>query len=282
MPGSRYLPDDDPLDVGELPQLPTDSSGPIGVPSDYETRPWEYKFAPFDPSIPRRFGETASQELRRGDMTSVSTGKGGDDKWPYYDGDEFFPGQLPPESVAALQRKMAEIGLLSPSTRFRLGVWDDASRKAYRLLLAYANQQGMNYKQALTHMEATGMNFTVDELGNIIPVDQQTRAPLVTQTTDPEELKLVFRKAVIDTLGQGWDQGKIDQMVRSYNDLETKQQRAAYDAELTGGNVVSVPSPEAFITAQATEQDPAAAQGQDMLEYMDDFLKHATSPAWGS
>jgi len=140
----------------------------------------------------------------------------------------------------------------------------------------------MNYKQALTHMEATGMNFTVDELGNIIPVDQQTRAPLVTQTTDPEELKLVFRKAVIDTLGQGWDQGKIDQMVRSYNDLETKQQRAAYDAELTGGNVVSVPSPEAFITAQATEQDPAAAQGQDMLEYMDDFLKHATSPAWGS
>lgn len=280
-PRRRYQEDnsDDPLDMGDVP-LPPDPStaGPIGVPSDYETRPYT-DYTPQQRDIAAGYGY---EPPVRGKPTSVATGKGGDGAWPYYDGDEYFPGQLSPQSIAALQRQMAQLGLLAPNARFRLGVWDAASQKAYRTLLAYANQQGMSYKQALNHMEATGANFTVDEFGNIIPMGESGQEPLPTRTTNPEELKLVFRRAVIDTLGQGWDTAKIDQMVRSYNDMEVKQQQAAYDAEMTGGNVVSIPSPEAFAVTQAQTQDPAAAQGEEMLGFMNDFLALSNDPQWGS
>lgn len=281
----RYQPDppagsDDPLGVGDVPIFTPSDSQPIGVPADYQARPWEdprtYSYDSRGRIVP------VPQGRRRGSLTPVSSGKGGDEAWPYYDGDEFFPGQLSPQAIAQLQRQMAALGLLPPNARFRLGVWDQASQKAYRTLLAYANQQGMSFQQAMAHMEATGMNATVDEFGNLVTGEGQTQEPLPTRTSNPDELKLVFRKAVIDTLGQGWDEGKIDQMVRSYNDLEVKQQRAAYDAELTGGNVVSVPSPEAFAVTQATTQDPAAAQGEEMLGFMDEFQQLVTSPAWGA
>lgn len=269
---------DDPLGIGDIPEYNPDTASPIGVPSDYSTRPYS-DISPRQRDIMAGYGMDVPE---RGKQTSVSSGKGGDDKWPYFDGDEYFPGQLAPESIAALQRQMAQLGLLPPNARFRLGVWDATSQKAYRALLAYANQQGMSYKQALNHFSSTGANFTVDEFGNIVPMGDAGSEPLPTRTTDPEELRLVFRKAVIDTLGQGWDDSKIDSMVRSYNDIEVKQQLAAYDAELTGGNVVSVPSPEAFAVTQATTEDPAGAQGEEMLGFMEDFQQLVTSPAWGA
>lgn len=262
----------DPLDIGEIPDYDPSTSSPIGVPSDYETRPYS-TMDPRQRDIMAGYGVNTPE---RGPLTPVSSGQGGDAEWPYYDGDEYFPGQLAPDSIAMLQKQMASLGLLSPNTRFRLGVWDAASQKAYRSLLAYANQQGMNYKQALTHMESVGMGFTVDEFGNIIPVGMEAEQPMPTQTTSPEELKLVFRAAVIDTLGQGWDQEKIDRMVASYNDMEIKQQRAAYEADLSGGNVVGIPSPEAFAVSYAEEQDPAKAQGEDMLGFYNEFIDTVT------
>lgn len=42
----------------------------------------------------------------------------------------------------------------------------------------------------------------------------------VVATSDPDDLRRVFRQAVIDALGEKWDQARIDQMVAAYRDKE--------------------------------------------------------------
>lgn len=254
------------LDIN-IPDYNPNAKGPIGVPDDYvATRPRV-----------SHIGDVGSA-----DAAAAQAGVQRETPPQYYDGDEFAPGQQSPDEIAQLQRTMASIGLLSPNTRFRLGVWDESSQKAYRGLLAYANQQGLDFRVAMMNLMSTGGNYKVDEHGNIVSVDQAPDiSQLPTKTTNPEDLRQVFRAAVIDTLGQGWGDDKINQMIGAYNQAEIAQQQQSYQAELSGGNVESVASPQAFATSYAQEQDPSAAAGQNFLDYTDEFGQMLQSGAWG-
>jgi hypothetical protein len=127
-----------------------------------------------------------------------------------------------------------------------------------------------------------GGTWSVDEFGNIVRTDGAAEMPpLVTRTTDPAVLRQVFRRSVIELLGEGWDQGQIDGMVQAYNQMEQQRQQSAYDQQLEGGSYVDIPSPEGWIEARVAERDPAGMQKAEAMTMIDDTLGALAAPAWG-
>lgn len=236
-------------ELGGGPPTQGGDDAPIGVPEDYTV-----DVAEDSPVIAR--GEVPASTRPVGPR--------------YYDGDEWEPARLSPEEVRAIQQAMWDAGLLEPG--FRLGVWDETMASAYRQVLGYANATGISDQQALSVMAAAG------------PVDTEQTQPLITQTTNPDDLRRVFRASIISELGQGWDSERIDRMVAAYQQAEVAAQRSAYDLETTGeaGNIVAPPSPEAFAEAEVMRIDPTGVQAQDIVaDYAPLFMQLAGSSAWG-
>lgn len=67
----------------------------------------------------------------------------------YFEGDDWGPAAMTREDRARLQRLMAAAGIIPKGAEYRLGVWDDVSRAAYRSVLAQANASGMSPKQVI-------------------------------------------------------------------------------------------------------------------------------------
>lgn len=243
---------------------------PIGVPADFTA------LVPRDLSgMSATAAEGwASQGAGHGTMREVGP--------RYFDGDEWKPATLSPTSIAELQQQMAQAGLIGSGQTFGPGAWDDVSRNAYKDLLAFANARGISAEAAILVYQS-GQNVETDEQGNIVSSGVGEVPPLITRTTPASDLREVFRQAVIDTLGQGWDQSRIDQMIRAYNQVEISRQREQYEMELAGqsGNVEAIPSPEAFIIQQARKADPYGAQAEDVLDFTNEFAQAIGSPAWG-
>lgn len=172
----------------------------------------------------------------------------------YFDGDEWLPAQLPPDQLAMLQKKMVAAGLLK-SGAAQLGIWDVASMSAYKQLLAYANASGLDNAGAL---DRWGQQHTLDPNAG--------KAPLQVKVSNPDELAQVFRKAVMDTRGEGWDTNKINQMVAAYQGVETGAQQQSYNQQDTGGTVITPPSPTSFAETQVRNEDPLGAQEHDVIK----------------
>lgn len=178
----------------------------------------------------------------------------------YFDGAQWIPGSFPPSLMASLQKAMRTVGLLK-ANEGQLGVWDPTSMTAFTQLLAYANSSGQDWKDAL---KSWGMARKSDPNAG--------RTPLTTQVTSADDLRAVFRKTVINELGQGWDQSKIDRMVASYQDMERQSQTEAYNKQLTGGSVTAPPQPAAYAEAQTRAEDPTGVQAHDALGYETKFF----------
>lgn len=241
---------------------PTDDTGatkkpnPIGVPAETynpatgQYEPWQatVSVAPRAPSVPAHgFIHAYDSGVPVGTTSQVPP--------RYYGGDEVAPAGWDPERIANLQRDLVAVGLIPKSASIRVGFWDANSQKAFEQLLGYANQTGTTWQSALSNY---GQMTEAEGAG-------QPRAPLQVRTSNPDELRTVFRKAVIDTLGQGWDQTKIDSMVSAYQAAETGAQTTAYNQAETGGTVSQVASPDVFAATQARAENPLLAQEHDVL-----------------
>lgn len=261
-----------PPEFDPIPVVPTGDKepNPIGVPVGYSVPKERYQY---DDS---RFGRLNPQSY----ITNV--------KPIYFDGDEYIPSNWGAAQIWEIQQHLAKVGLLR--TNFTRNTWDSATRNAYKELLALSNAQGMKADQTLQHLLSSsssdstdGNLFKVDEFGNVVPAGGKTVQPLITQTTDPAALRRTFRKAVIETLGEGWSQDEINKMVAAYNNVETSRQTQNYNMQTSGqsGNIVDIPSPEDFIQSQIMEKDPEGVQAQETLGFTSDFAQLASNPAWG-
>ncbi len=263
----------DPLDSSSAPPPVTGERAPIGVPSGY--------------TIPTPQSRTYSYD-ESGRIVPVPSTTLVDKPPTYFDGDDWVPSSYSAVEIFQLQTALAKVGLLRGT--WSGGYWDDATRKAYRELLGMANSKGSDADPLLNDMlaqvqELGSALFTIDENGNIVMTrtgeGTETRAPLVTRTTDPASLRNVFRRSVIELLGEGWSEDQINKMVAAYNSMEVERQTAAYNAQPTGGTVQDIPTPEAFIESEVQEQDPTGVQANQALGFASDFMQLAGSTAWG-
>lgn len=204
----------------------------------------------------------------------------------YFEDDEYAPANFNDRIIRDLQQQMAFLGLYDANASIIPGDWGEETASAFRRLLAYSNQHGMSYRVALAQlksgMQAGGGRMKIDEFGNLVPANQAAqRAPLVTRTTDPKTLELVFRETSMNLLGQALAPDQIQMMSSAYNQMEIQRQQEAYDKQLTGGSVVDIPSPEAFGQAQVEEQNPQGVAQYRGVQYLNDAMQMLASPAWG-
>jgi len=212
----------------------------------------------------------------------------------YFEGDEWKPAALSPAGIGSLQEHLAASGLLSG--RWRYGIWDDNTADAYKAVLTEANAMGLT-ADAVIRLRGqsesfgssgedgsggsgggggSGGSWQYDENGNPVfvpdPEDVYTPPPLEIKTTNKDDLRAVFRRSIIDTLGQGWSQAQINELVDAYNWQEIKVQQDAYNRQVEiaradfegtragqGGEVIStvdMASPENFLEQELIRRDP--------------------------
>lgn len=190
----------------------------------------------------------------------------------YFDGDEFIPASLSPERIASLQSSLARAGLIGKKDKFRVGVWDATSARAYRQALETANASGLTDQEALARY-ANAQQAGLD--------DDETRAPLVKRLPNPADLRATFQTVARNTLGRGADPQLVEQMVNSYTQAVGNQQQATYDTQTTGGTVTEAPAAEVFAEQQIRDAQPSEAGAHDIALRYGKFLR-MLGPAGGA
>jgi hypothetical protein len=227
----------------------------------------------------------------------------------YFVDDEVRPAGRTTDEIIDMQRRLAVAGFLTEDVD--LGAWDASTTAAYKRLLEYANAVGMDADTALYHYARNrvgtaeigggggggedggggggggggrggGFRFN-PETGQFEEVVDQgfVPPPLTIRTTNKDDLRRVFRAAVINSLGQGWSQAEINELVDAYNWMEIKRDRDTWEQETaigradfmgertTGGEVVTetaVPDPETFIEEEARRRDPMGFKATQIAE----------------
>lgn len=186
----------------------------------------------------------------------------------YFDGDQWRPASLPPNRIAELQQDLVEAGALEG--RFRIGVWDKASRDAYKAVLETANASGTTAPEALATWRAG--TDTDTEPG----AERAKRAPLVVRQSNPDDLRAVFRKSARSVLGRKLDDSQVDRMVAAYQAAEAAPQRQAhamggdeFGDNPTGGTVTDPMDPRTFGEIEAREADPLRADSRKVVKQFD-------------
>lgn len=247
------MPSSDELLSGGPPQTGTATTTKyLGVPEGYEAdRPHvEYNRQ----GIARGLGIT-TPEFRR----TVAP--------RYTESDVARVSSLPPEQKARLQRALLAAGLFDDEDEFTVGKWDDASMKAYRKILGYANQSGRNVAEALEEWASlTEANGGPGKKG-------RERAPLVTQVSNPMDLQAMADRGAPDVIGRRVRPDEMQQIASQYQGMEAGAQQAAYNAAATGGQVTAAPDFSSYLQSKLREIDPKGAQKMDTIGLADEFFK---------
>lgn len=177
----------------------------------------------------------------------------------YREGNEYDRAGDGPERIARLQAEMEKAGLLNPPG-YRKGVWDDATRDAYTELLSAGNRSGKTWQDVLVEFQSNPPTGKSKE-----------RLPLVTELTNPDELRRTAKAVIANTLGKA-DPALIERFVSTYQAAEAANQRSQYDMAETGGTIVSPASPIAAAEALARKADPVQAEAYGTYQRAREFF----------
>lgn len=223
---------------------------PIGVPEGYVVDRPE-----FVPLLPGQMGPPT--------LASAATPP------RYFDGDEWGPASLSAEDRARLQRAMVDAGVITKGTKFRLGIWDDASRGAYADLLAFANGAGLDARSALAEYARMAELYDDEERAG--------RAPLVVRQSNPDDLRATFETVARRRMGRKLRPDEAERFVKAYQAEEATVQTQAYGAAETGGVVTDAPDPQAFLAAKLAREygvevgaTAIAEQGNEFFQLLDE------------
>lgn len=236
------------------PIAPLEEAGPdyIGVPSgDFRaTRTFQG-----EEGFERR-GPDGRLQYQPGRPSTRSV----DVKPRFVEGAELSYYSMPPDQIARIQAQLVQAGLLDPDgyqPGFIGGATNDPTIAGLRTVMSFANRAGYSsVTAALQAYIASGYGDLVREQGG-----EQERLPAPVSNAD--DLRRVFKAAVIDTLGQGWSQDQIDAMVDNYQAAER-----AFNAAAAAGEAIDqqVATPETFAVNAAKAADPLGAQSAEFLD----------------
>lgn len=211
----------------EKPTLTTDPNAPqpIGVPVGYQV--------PTGPDVPYfqrgGIGPTTPERIR---LQSPR----------YMEGDDWTPAGRGPDKIAELQQAMVDAGVLT--TNYHKGVWDDASRAAYRDVLSFANGAGVTDTEAISRWADS-----TEQKGQ---ADAKTFDPLPFRPPDPATLRQTVKKAFKDILPRELKESEIEYLTSQASSLLSQEhaaeegfRRSQFEAEGTGEAPAAVPQADA-------------------------------------
>ncbi len=183
----------------------------------------------------------------------------------YREGEEFTPASWSPETIAAWQGLFVEAGLVDD---YRIGVWDADTRGAYKTILGFANQYGIDAETAIRRYVETDLSSDVDGSGG------PQLPPKVVRVSNPEELALTFKKVSRQQLGGDFvDDDTISAMVAAYQSQERQAADQSYDAQLNGGTITAPQSAGSFAENQLEEFAPNAVDAAQTGNVIDGFFQ---------
>jgi hypothetical protein len=196
----------------------------------------------------------------------------------YLEGDENVLRGLSTEQLARMQTRMVQAGLIDKKERYRLGLADDTTVKAYYSLLGFANRYGISDDEALTRLESV-------PLKDVTPPTPTTNTSTSTSTSVTPEAtgRVTLRQAFEKELGRA----PSDREYRAYQAALNAQEQASPASSVTTttqgvdgnstSNTVSTPSsaPSADVFADETVRSGKLGVERNTrhaVDYMDQAL----------
>lgn len=170
---------------------------------------------------------------------------------------DLFAG-LAPESISEIQSALMRSGLVDSVAK---GIWDPGTAGAMQKVLAFANQRGLLWQDALDLWS---------EAGAAMGGGGGARGPVFTpQLSNPDDLRKVFKQAAFNTLGGNFlDDAAYERMVTGYQDAEMRAQRAQFDAAVGGGGTtVDAPSAQTFSEDTIKAENEPLAEAHGIMQY---------------
>lgn len=226
------------------PPPDTNAPKPLGVPDGYLVE--RTTTTNFERGGPRLGAVTTSQPPR------------------YFDGHEFLPASFSPEKIAMLQRELATAGLIGPKTKFRVGLWDETTRNAYKNLLEYANAAGLDERAAIKRYAQAQL---LDPSGEEGP----TRAPLTIKKSNPTDLYAIADVAARSKLGRKLTDKEKAAMASAFQAQEVAEQTTDYNQAETGGTSVAAPNAQAFMAERIAREYSVEAGAHDLAGQFGEF-----------
>jgi hypothetical protein len=226
----------------------------------------------------------------------------------YKDGDQLKPVAGGAFGIAETKRRLVLAGYLDIDDVGGLSIWNEEAVQAYQAALIDANRMGMDVGSLLMQsaIEGGGSDnmgggggggsgggggggWMIDENGNLVPVPDQgfVPEPLELKLPNKDDLRRVFRSAIVDQLGEGWSSAQIEDLVNTYSwkfmaaQTDAYAQRVARDKQIfeTGTSDIdqitetSVEDPTTFAENEARRLDPGGVQATDIAEdYAPEFF----------
>lgn len=193
-----------------------DDLGFIGMPKGYV------------PTKPGVGGPVSIRQAERGVQygTQITPPK-------YKVGAEMEPRSYSPEMIARLQQQMAAAGLIGPSTRYRLGVWDSTSTNAYKQLLTHANRGGMSREDALTELlTAPQVKGEGGVMGGVGGGAAAPQGKLNTyEASDPAGVRQTAEQAFRQALGRKPRKDELEKFTAAFLGRERGSQEVVFAAQ---------------------------------------------------
>jgi hypothetical protein len=197
----------------------------------------------------------------------------------YAQGSQWLPVRenATPQDISQLQDQMVKAGLLT--TDYRAGVWDAPSMQAFTQVLGAANAAGSTWQQALTNY-TNGTPMVWDAKTNSYvkgtPGTAQTKAPLVTRYTNPDDLASVANEVATSKIGRMFTPDEMQRFVKAYHDTEATESAGQSSASGPGGGgYTAAASPQTAAATFAQQTDPTAYNAEQFLplvQKMNDLL----------
>lgn len=143
----------------------------------------------------------------------------------YAEGAQYDPGSLSATRIAEIQQALFNAGLYASRAKFRLGVWDEETTKAYKKVLSFANQQGTDWQDALERLRSAPM---LDDEGKPYSPGgggDEDELP-VFRVSNPDDLREQLRIVGRTRRGRHVDEGFIERVVANFMAEEERSQRA--------------------------------------------------------
>lgn len=186
---------------------------------------------------------------------------------------------MPDEEVGELQRRLWAGGFYPPGAdpaEVALGDRDPYTDKAWQNLVDRA-AQFKNSGRDLTVWEVLDMGANLRKesgAGGDGSGGGSGRQPLVTELTNPEDLKYVAQRTAVGALGRALRPDELSRFISSFHGAQQTAQAQHYNAAGgAGGSVVSAPDPSAAAESFARQADPTAAGAHDYIRVFDSFSK---------
>lgn len=233
------------------------SSGrrPLGVPSDYLALPSRTDVQKQDDAYFAGGGQGARRFPPPGPVAPT-----------FFEGAEWTPAGLSPTQRAQLQRDLVGVGLLDDD--FQLGVWDNATRRAYADLLSFANASGIQ-----SEAEAITAYREIVAAGGGPARDKARQLP-TARLTNPTDVRAVLDRTAREVIGRRVNPADIEKAVAAWHTIENAYATDVNADQSTGGGgaIVEPPNLAAWMEERLRAQAPADAQMTDTINRAEQFF----------